>query len=277
MVIMINSIDLAHFITNRFGLPVLSETKQVPEGQKLVIRPSEVPQTIGFSVEFVIGWRSLEAKFVPGRFAAELVEAMRTADLDKKAAFKVFAEAAQAKSAQIHMTVSGKLVDPVAPENWPNGWGSFELLMRKSAIVLDPNDAAGERETIYPWAARFFGMILALLPLESTEQPPLTGEEEGAVYEAKVRRYERSRINRAACIEIHGLYCVVCHLLFSERYGEIGESFIHVHHVVPVSMMGGSYVVNPATDLVPVCPNCHAMLHSRTPPLSVDQLKTLLA
>ena len=40
--------------------------------------------------------------------------------------------------------------------------------------------------------------------------------------------------------------------------------------------MGGAYVVNPSTDLVPVCPNCHAMLHKENPPLSVDALKDVL-
>jgi 5-methylcytosine-specific restriction protein A len=44
-------------------------------------------------------------------------------------------------------------------------------------------------------------------------------------------------------------------------YGEIGRGFIHVHHVVPISSIGESYKVDPAKDLVPVCPNCHAMLH----------------
>ncbi len=34
--------------------------------------------------------------------------------------------------------------------------------------------------------------------------------------------------------------------------------------------------VNPKTDLVPVCPNCHAMLHRRDPPYDVEQLRGML-
>jgi len=41
-------------------------------------------------------------------------------------------------------------------------------------------------------------------------------------------------------------------------------------------MPSEEYRLNPETDLVPVCPNCHAMLHTSEPPLSVDELKAQL-
>ena len=41
-------------------------------------------------------------------------------------------------------------------------------------------------------------------------------------------------------------------------------------------MPSEEYRLNPETDLVPVCPNCHAMLHTSEPPLSVDELKARL-
>jgi 5-methylcytosine-specific restriction protein A len=30
---------------------------------------------------------------------------------------------------------------------------------------------------------------------------------------------------------------------------------------VPISTIGKEYLLDPVKDLVPVCPNCHAMLH----------------
>jgi hypothetical protein len=51
-----------------------------------------------------------------------------------------------------------------------------------------------------------------------------------------------------------------------------GAGFIHVHHRKPLALIGRSYAVNPVKDLVPVCPNCHAMLHTQNPPLSVEEL-----
>ncbi|HHO0788469.1 HNH endonuclease [Aeromonas allosaccharophila] len=62
---------------------------------------------------------------------------------------------------------------------------------------------------------------------------------------------------------------------FGEKYGELGKGFIHVHHMMPLSEIGEEYVVDPIKDLIPVCPNCHAMLHRRNPPLTIDDLRKL--
>jgi 5-methylcytosine-specific restriction protein A len=59
-------------------------------------------------------------------------------------------------------------------------------------------------------------------------------------------------------------------------YGALGKDFIHVHHLVPVTSLRGEREVDPVADLVPVCPNCHAMIHQVTPPLEIARLKELL-
>ena len=46
--------------------------------------------------------------------------------------------------------------------------------------------------------------------------------------------------------------------------GEIGEGFIEVYHIEPVSGIAAGTIVDPAKDPAPVCPNCHAMLHRVT-------------
>jgi 5-methylcytosine-specific restriction protein A len=40
--------------------------------------------------------------------------------------------------------------------------------------------------------------------------------------------------------------------------------------------MGEDYIVDPEKDLVTICANCHAMVHRRNPPLTIDELKRLL-
>ncbi len=99
---------------------------------------------------------------------------------------------------------------------------------------------------------------------------------EGAVTKVLVNRYERDPDARAACLAQNGTRCKVCGLSFDERYGDIGEDFIHVHHIKPLGITREEYKINPKTDLIPVCPNCHAMLHTSEPPLSVDELKAKL-
>lgn len=90
-------------------------------------------------------------------------------------------------------------------------------------------------------------------------------------------RYERRKDLREKAIEIHGLDCKVCGFDFEKAYGEHAKGFIHVHHVVPISRFEGEKAVNPATDLVTLCANCHAMVHrKRDMTLSVDELKGML-
>ncbi|MGD1820624.1 MAG: HNH endonuclease [Pleomorphochaeta sp.] len=98
---------------------------------------------------------------------------------------------------------------------------------------------------------------------------------EGHCIKIKVNRYERNAIARELCIEKYGYNCSICGMNFEESYGDVGKEFIHVHHRVPLNEISQEYSVNPEEDLIPVCPNCHAMLHRKTNGkfLTVDELK----
>ena len=99
---------------------------------------------------------------------------------------------------------------------------------------------------------------------------------EGAKKEIVVNRYERNREARERCIAAHECKCAVCGMDFEKVYGEIGRGFIHVHHIVPLSSIGKEYELDPINDLIPVCPNCHAMLHRHDPPLMVEELRNTI-
>jgi hypothetical protein len=99
---------------------------------------------------------------------------------------------------------------------------------------------------------------------------------EGELEQVLVNVYERDRNARSACLAHHGTTCIVCGFNFYEKYGEIGHGFVHVHHVKPLCEIGERYIVDPVRDLRPVCPNCHAMLHRKTPCLTVEQLRAIL-
>lgn len=88
--------------------------------------------------------------------------------------------------------------------------------------------------------------------------------------------YERSRVNRAIAIELHGLSCFVCDFNFNDFYGSIAAEYVEIHHLTPVSMMGASRVVDPRTELVPLCANCHRMVHRRWPPYGVGELRSAI-
>ena len=98
---------------------------------------------------------------------------------------------------------------------------------------------------------------------------------EGATRRVTVNAFERDGKARVACINKHGLNCAVCRMNFADTYGEIGKDFIHVHHLKQLSKLGKDYRIDPEKDLIPVCPNCHAMLHRRKDILSIVALRRL--
>ncbi len=100
---------------------------------------------------------------------------------------------------------------------------------------------------------------------------------EGELEQVFITKHERNAEARQKCIEIKGTTCIVCGFNFEATYGDLGKGFIHVHHIHPISTRSGSYVIDCEKDLVPVCPNCHAMLHRKgEKPLSIDELKQLI-
>lgn len=99
---------------------------------------------------------------------------------------------------------------------------------------------------------------------------------EGAAISVMVNRYERDRAARKKCIQHHGASCFACDISFGDYYGPRMSGFIHVHHLIPLSGNDKSREVDPIRDLRPVCPNCHAVIHSAIPPLTVDQVRSLM-
>jgi 5-methylcytosine-specific restriction enzyme A len=137
--------------------------------------------------------------------------------------------------------------------------GSFEpILISKSLIKIGKNWYASDKE------------------LNNTLPEEVVSPEhyfEGATKKVSINTYERNAEARAKCLRHHGYVCVVCTFGFKSFYGEIGENYIHVHHIVPLSEIKKEYCLDPIKDLVPVCPNCHAIIHRTQPPLTIEQLK----
>lgn len=99
---------------------------------------------------------------------------------------------------------------------------------------------------------------------------------EGRSYAVTQTKYERNTEARRRCLSHYGHSCAVCHFNFEETFGELGKNFIHVHHLRQISEAGGHYKIDPVTDLRPVCPNCHAMLHRSDEPWNLEAIKRLL-
>jgi 5-methylcytosine-specific restriction enzyme A len=141
----------------------------------------------------------------------------------------------------------------------------FELVIQSLYRLINQSESSKELEEV----------IANDIDSEQAEEESYY--KDGAVKQYYGKRYERRTENRKKAIEHHGLNCVVCGFNFEKVYGERGKDFIEVHHVNPLSTIGEQIVIDPKEDLVPVCSNCHRMIHRRKDNvLTVDDLKLLV-
>jgi 5-methylcytosine-specific restriction enzyme A len=144
--------------------------------------------------------------------------------------------------------------------------------------------SGNSREAIWTYASRFtkeFQIEYIQSDLDAMEQADTDSEVMSAEGRERLfisRRRERDPRLRKKAIEIHGVNCKACNFNFGEAYGDWGEGFIEIHHAIPIatySLEGDE--TNVEHDLVPLCSNCHRMVHRRKGNLlSLEELKAML-
>jgi len=87
---------------------------------------------------------------------------------------------------------------------------------------------------------------------------------------------QRNPEARKKCIEYFGYSCAACGLLMSKKYGPLGKDVIEVHHLKPIHEYDDSHPVDYKTDLIPLCPNCHTMIHKLEDPGDLEGLKLII-
>jgi 5-methylcytosine-specific restriction enzyme A len=146
-------------------------------------------------------------------------------------------------------------------------------------IPLTATDFSGGKLTVRPKLESLgFKVISKKIDDQSSALPEEVPNSypEGSRRQIWVNAFERSAAARRACIECHGSECTVCGFDFSSKYGEEYAGYIHVHHLIPLSKINQAYKVNPKEDMVPVCPNCHAVIHSAGKVKTLQKVKKLL-
>jgi 5-methylcytosine-specific restriction enzyme A len=270
------NIMIIKFLQERFGLNLNAKQTTSQDGNQFFISSNDVPRGEGFVFKIIQKWVYIEAKFSLEPFASDLLQNIKNHTPQQKAVFKFFVKSALDKNADVQVIINGTRYEPLE-NTWPTDWNSFELKFRKTGLEFDQKNPDRQNDLLFSWAATFFGVSLSLLPIESEIKETETGmgKPEGKEIKTIIKKYERSRVNRAACIEHHGIKCKICELSFSEQYSPIGEGFIHVHHLKPLSALQGSYIIDPVNDLIPVCPNCHSMIHKKDPPYTLEEIQNI--
>ncbi|HEX7407975.1 MAG TPA: HNH endonuclease [Candidatus Binatia bacterium] len=145
-----------------------------------------------------------------------------------------------------HTQGSGITIPPLAAEELETAWSGFLTAHGQQPISLADEVTA---------PLRFF---------------------EGATRQVSVNSYERNPYARHQCIEHYGCRCCACGFDFEKAYGQLGQGFIHVHHLKPLSEIREQYEIDPITDLRPICPNCHTMIHRGSEMLTIEELRPLI-
>ena len=265
----------ARLVTAETGLPL--EGARVRHGQQdeieLVPADHKVSQT--FRICSRLGWRSIEVSFEPGAYAGDLIVAMREAPLEARKIYESVCAASIADGAEIRLTLDGVPHTFPDVDLWNAKWKTFSAQLSRGRLDINSGDERADMQELVKWTGRLAAAVFALMPLQTEEEPDaqLTGYPEGAKATVTVNRYERDRRNRAAALAIHGYRCKGCDRLMSEEYGDIAATLIEVHHTTPVSALGPGYLINAKVDLIPLCPNCHSVAHTRNPPLSIDEVR----
>jgi hypothetical protein len=122
-----------------------------------------------------------------------------------------------------------------------------------------------------------FGKALGFPKERLPEEVPEGTYREGQGVQITVNRYERDASARAACLRHFGPVCQICRVDLATLYGPIAAGLVHVHHLQPLSQVEEQHEVRPDQDLIPVCPNCHAVVHRRDPPVTPDELREMMA
>ncbi len=102
---------------------------------------------------------------------------------------------------------------------------------------------------------------------------------EGAVKTTQAKIRERSSKLRNAAIEHYShdgvIDCNACYFNFENKYGELGEGYIEIHHTKPLyTRMEEALRIEDALEhVIPLCANCHRMVHRKKEPISIENLK----
>jgi 5-methylcytosine-specific restriction enzyme A len=268
---------LARLISDECGLPFDGRAVTGSKDRVIELFPAGVPLQHTFAIRTTVGWRSVEVAFIPGKYSADFVALMGEAGPGARGCCSAVLSKCVDDGATVTFRINGENKNPKDPPTWQSEWSRFDLLLRRGQLALGSDDS--DNGQVAALTQQVAAAIVSLLPLEAEEtltENLQRGFPEGGKVQVQVNRYERDRRNRAAALAIHGYTCATCSSSLNNIYGAAAAGLIEVHHVTPVSKLREGYLINPATDLIPLCPNCHRMAHRRDPPFTPDEIRAML-
>lgn len=130
---------------------------------------------------------------------------------------------------------------------------------------------------------KILGVALPLEPEEVVDdsyfmdeaEAYLAAPEGAEILRAHLKRERSRKLIQRFKKQLREFRCSICNFDFEQVYGDLGRGFIEAHHVIPISEMKSGDQTR-IQDLVPVCSNCHRMLHRKYPALDARDLRAAM-
>ena len=157
------------------------------------------------------------------------------------------------------------------PVDWDAGFAPVEISLGAEPTTVLKLD--GERLRRLEEAIRETSRKASQGP--ESQQEVVLQAMEGHAYRAEATFRQRNRaLIEAKKMESDGK-CSVCGFSFGERYAEITRDCLVAHHVEPIGKRKKASKTT-LDDIELLCPNCHAAVHTKTPPLTAAELRGML-
>ena len=234
------------------------------------IRIVGIDRPYGFAFKLGVDYLCWTLSLHLDEYGSSALEAMRTRFGERRGTLESIVKIANERNQALVLKIND-----METSSWTDSqnWSDLELQLRHS-YSSEESAAEALRTALLDALCIVLSLLVEseVWDKDNNNEEPELGALEGDQSSILVNKYERSRYNRALCLRYYGFNCRGCGIHMEAKYGPIGQNVIHVHHIVPLSLMGGSYRLNPIKDLIPLCPNCHNVVHRVTPPLSIADL-----
>lgn len=265
--------ELVRYISEQlfmeYGIEVVSELFQ-KESTDIHIRVFEKQSDLLIGFNICLSWRKIRLSFSP-RYVITNSHVYHQWALNAKdnwGAFELFTKNLKKLGIHLRYQVNQDFFD-----EYPliDDYAFFSIDAASDFLEVRDN-LEFYQDNIMPILKNFWGLILSFTGIFELEDLP----EEGTMRVVQITKYERNPVYRKLCLDHFGSFCQICGEDLEKKYGSIASGLIEVHHIEPVSEYTNPKVINPISDLVPVCPNCHAILHRRKPAYTPEEIKEMI-
>ena len=264
-------------LSSDLGVELIPVDNSADKSNPYAVRFGGLDLDKSFRLVLSRSWKTTQIRLEADSFAGEVVKYLCNQINTNRVNIEASIDANQDNFSSITLELNGRAFFGSWSGLSENPELTFEVETLTSESSIEYGLLNEQEERVLEFAVKLIASVLPIERATFRHADEVLGYPEGAVSQVLVNRYERDPRNRREAIAIHGKTCLACNFNFAEKYGELGDEYIVVHHTVPVSQMGNDYVVDPVKDLVTLCANCHAMVHRHDPPISLSDLKKILS